>query len=103
MPMVRCSYSISPGGGPGGSTKPRGSLCRLCVLPLHEVVDQLRRGVRHLDLEALDLVEEVVVEPDGRDCDAETGRRAVERLGDTGQDRAEAAGARRGHARERPD
>src|SRR6185436_6368848 len=43
---------------------------------LDEVVDQLRRGVRHLDVEALDLVEEVVVHPDRGHGDREAeGRR----------------------------
>src|SRR5436305_1532270 len=36
-------------------------------LVLDEVVDELRRGVRHLHLEAVDFVQEVVVQPDRRD------------------------------------
>src|SRR5215831_9187625 len=38
---------------------------------LDEVVDQLRRGVIHFDVEVLDAAGEVVVEPHGRDRDDE--------------------------------
>src|SRR5262249_32662255 len=41
----------------------------LSATPLDEVVEKLRSGVRHLDLEPIDLVHEVVVDPDGRDGD----------------------------------
>src|SRR6185436_721990 len=65
---------------------------------LDEVIDQLFRGVRHLDGEVLDLGGEVVVGPHRRDRDHQTEGRRDERLGDTGRDAREAAGrALRGH------
>src|SRR5262252_4694185 len=58
---------------------------------LDEVVDQLVRGVRHLDLEPLDVVHEDVEHPHGRDGHEEAESRRDERLGDTGRDRRDAA------------
>src|SRR5437763_2966672 len=43
-------------------------------LVLDEVVDQLRRRIRHLHLEAIDLVQEVVVHPDRRNGHEESER-----------------------------
>src|SRR5690349_19608797 len=68
---------------------------------LDQIVDQLLRGVGHLDGGEVDLGGEVVVEPHRRDRDdqAEGGR--DQRLGDTGRHRRErAAAARRRHAGE---
>src|SRR5436309_10917191 len=60
-------------------------------LVLDEVVDELRRGVRHLHLEAVHLVEEVVVQPDGRDGHEEAEGGGHERLGDPGRDGTQSA------------
>ena len=69
---------------------------------LDQVVDQLLRGVGHLDREVLDLGGEVVVGPHRRDRDHEAEGRGDQRLGDTGRDAGQAAGgALRGHAHER--
>src|SRR4029077_16710443 len=68
---------------------------------LDQVVDQLLRGVGHLDGEEVDLGREVVVQPDrwNRDDEAERGR--DQRLRDTRGDRGQrATAARRGHAGE---
>src|SRR5262249_46713761 len=70
---------------------------------LDEVVDQLRRGVVHFDVEVLDAAGQVVVEPDGRDGHDEAERRLDERFRDTGRDRAETAGAGCRDALERGD
>src|SRR6058998_1071852 len=51
---------------------------------LDQVVDQLLGGVGHLDGEKVDLGREIVVEPDGRDCDHEAEGGRDQRLGDTG-------------------
>src|SRR5947199_6737916 len=51
---------------------------------LDQVVDQLLRGVRHLDGEEVDLGREVVVEPDRRNGDDETERGRDQRFRDTG-------------------
>src|SRR5436309_13000147 len=68
---------------------------------LDEVVDQLLRGVGHLDREVLDLGREVVVGPYRRDRDHQTEGRRDERLGDTGRDARQAArGPLRRHADE---
>src|SRR5688500_3864215 len=72
-------------------------------LILHEVVDQLRRRIRHLDLKALDFVQEVVVEPDGRNRDEQSECGRAERFGDSCGDGTETAGAAHGHALERGD
>src|ERR1051325_494360 len=72
-------------------------------LVLDEVVDQLRRRVRHLHLEPVDLVEEVVVQPHRRDSHEEAERGRDERLGDAGRHGAETARAGEGHALERVD
>src|SRR2546430_1654479 len=68
---------------------------------LDQVVDQLLRGVRHLDGEEVDLGGEVVVEPYRGNGDDESERRGDQGLGDTGRHRGErAAAARRRHAGE---
>src|SRR5881394_291734 len=68
---------------------------------LDQVVDQLLRGVRHLDGEEVDLGGEVVVEPYRGNGDDESERRGNQGLGDTGRHRGErAAAARRRHAGE---
>src|SRR5271169_4310358 len=72
-------------------------------LALHEVIDELRGRIRHLDLEALDLVEEHVVEPHRRNGDEEAERGRDESFRDAGRHRTEAAGAGRGHAAEGVD
>src|SRR2546422_332730 len=51
---------------------------------LDQIVDQLLRGVRHLDGEEVDLGREVVVEPDCRNGDDETERGGNQRFRDTG-------------------
>src|SRR6185503_20119405 len=69
---------------------------------LDEVVDELLRGVGHLDREVLDLGGEVVVRPHRRNGDHEAEGRSDQRLGDTGGDAGQAArGALRRHAHER--
>src|SRR4051794_40896987 len=70
---------------------------------LDEVVDQLRRGVVHFDVEVLDAAGEVIVEPHRRNGDDEPKRRLDERFGNTGRDRAETARAGRRDALERGD
>src|ERR1700730_16939040 len=70
---------------------------------LHEEVDQLGGGVRHLDLQPLQLVGEVVEDPGCRDGDEETQGRGHQRLGDAGRHRADAARAGQRHAGEGPD
>src|SRR5262245_65359034 len=65
-----------------------GLLClgsMLAPLPLHEEVDHLGRGVRHLELQPLELAGEVVEHPGRRDGDAEAEGGGDERLGDTGR------------------
>src|SRR5713101_2143873 len=69
---------------------------------LDQVVDQLLRGVRHLDGEEVDLGREVVVEPHRRNGDDEPERRRDQRFRDTGGHGAERAAATgRRHAGER--
>src|SRR6266511_6359676 len=69
---------------------------------LDEVVDELLRGVGHLDREVLDLGGEVVVGPHRRNRDHEAEGRGDQGLGDTGRDAGQTAGgALRGHAHER--
>src|ERR1044071_5490762 len=68
---------------------------------LDEVVDELLRGVRHLDRQVLDLGGEVIVEPHRGDRHEEAERRGDEGLGDTARDAREAAGgAARAHGGE---
>src|SRR3954466_9339395 len=65
-----------------------GLLClgsMLAPLALHEEVDQLGRGVGHLDLQPLENVGEVVEHPGRRNGDAEAEGGGDERLGDTGR------------------
>src|SRR6185295_3900347 len=81
-------------------------LANLCIsspLSLHEEVDQLRGGVRHLDLQALDAAGEVVEHPGGRNRDEQAERGGDQRFGDTRGNRADAARAGGGHALERVD
>src|SRR5215211_603313 len=59
---------------------------------LDQVVDQLFRGVGHLDREVLDLGREVVVGPHRRDRNHEAEGGRDQRLGDTGRDARQAAG-----------
>src|SRR3989441_9101472 len=69
---------------------------------LDQIVDQLLRGVRHLDGEEVDLGREVVVEPHRRNGDDEPERRRDQRFRDTGGHGAERAAATgRRHAGER--
>ena len=77
--------------------------CPRARFVLDEVVDQLRRRIRHLDLEALDLVQEVVVHPHRRHGHEEAEGRRGQRLGDPGRHRAESARAGEGHPAERVD
>src|SRR6185295_17650370 len=72
-------------------------------LLLHEEVDQLRGGVRHLDLQALDPAGEVVEHPGGRDGHEEAERGGDERFRDTGGHGGDTARARGRHAAERVD
>src|SRR3989440_6565497 len=66
---------------------------------LDQIVDQLFRGVRHLDGEKVDLGGEVVVEPDRRNGDDETERGGDQGLRDPGRHGAERTAApRRCHA-----
>src|SRR5690349_11172246 len=68
---------------------------------LNQVVDQLLRGVGHLDGEKVDLRGEVVVQPYRRNGDDEAERGGDQCLGDTGGHRRERAAAARGrHAGE---
>src|SRR2546426_5556783 len=72
-------------------------------LTLQEEIDQLRRGVGHLDPEEVDLSREIVEHPDRRDGDAQADRGRDQRLGDTRRDRADPARAGGGHAGEGVD
>src|SRR5262252_6265813 len=71
--------------------------------PFDEVVDELVRGVRHLDLEPLDVVHEDVEHPHRRDGHEEAEGRRNEGFGDTGRNRRDTARPRLGHAAERVD
>src|SRR2546427_1282456 len=85
------------GGGPAARA-PRG----LRAL-LDEVVEQLRAGVVHLDVEALDLAREIVVCPHRRHRHEQPEGGGDERLRDPGRDGRDAARAGQGHAREGVD
>src|SRR5579864_63597 len=61
----------------------------------NEEVDELRRGVVHLDVEVLDARRQVVVNPDRRNRDDEAERGLDERFRNTDRDRAEAGRAGR--------
>src|SRR5438128_6232604 len=76
---------------------------RLLRALLDEVVEQLRAGVVHLDVEALDLAREVVVRPHRRHRHEQAEGGGDERLRDTGRDGGDAARAGEGHAREGVD
>src|SRR5688572_13358406 len=81
-----------------------GSSCRPGdALLLDEEVDQLRRGVGHLHLQALEHVGEVVEHPGRGNGHAEAEGGGDEGLGDTGRDRADAARTRERHAAEGVD
>src|SRR5215510_2637109 len=77
------------------------TLCMRRLVLLQEEVHELRGGVGHLDLEALEPGREVVERHDRGDRDEEPERGRDQRLGDSGGDRADAAGAGGRHARER--
>ena len=70
---------------------------------LDEVVDELRRGVVHLDVEVLEAARQVVVEPHRRDGDEQAERGLDERFRDTGRHGADAARAGGRDADERVD
>src|SRR5262245_54005082 len=72
-------------------------------LLLDEEVDQLRRGVGHLHLEALEDIGEVVEQPRGRNGHAETEGGGDEGPGNTLRHRTDTARARQRHALERVD
>src|SRR6187401_1791048 len=81
----------------------KGPAERLSLALLDELVEQLRAGVVHLDVEVLDLAVEVVEGPHRRHRDEEPEGRGDERLGDTGRDRLDAARPGERHAREGVD
>src|SRR5688572_8582976 len=81
----------------------RGASLDRARLVLDEVVDQLRRRVRHLHLETLDLAHEVVVHPHRGDGDEQPERGRCQGLGDPGRHGAETAGTGEGHASESVD
>src|SRR5512140_3284171 len=86
--MGMCSFvrfgSAAPGRDPHGP-RPRGATgWRLGAL-LDEVVEQLRAGVVHLDVEALDLAVEVVERPHRGDGHEQAERGRDQGLGDTGR------------------
>ncbi len=91
--------SLSRAGSASRPCQPRQASCSL----LDEVVDQLGRGVVHLDVEVLDAAGQVVVEPHGRDGHDQSERRLDERFGNTGRHRADAARPRGGDTLERRD
>src|ERR1700704_4791185 len=70
---------------------------------LDEVVDELRRGVVHLHVEALDAAGQVVVEPDRRNRDDQTERGLDERFRNTHRDGADAGRPAGADALERVD
>src|SRR5215470_10152929 len=76
-------------------------LWNLCVLD--EVVDELRRGVVHLDVEVLNARRQVVVDPDGRDGDDEAERGLDERFRNTDRDSAQSGRTAGADALERVD
>src|ERR1039458_4815519 len=69
-------------------------------LALHEVIDELGGRIRHLDLEALDLVEEYRLQRHRRNGDEEAQGGRDESFRDAGRHRAETAGPGRRHAAE---
>src|SRR5512140_1540545 len=83
-------------------SRPHAGTARLRAL-LDEVVEQLRAGVVHLDVEALDLPVEIVEGPHRGDGHEQAERRRDQGLGDTGGDRRDTARARERHAREGVD
>src|SRR5208283_26464 len=75
-----------------GHSYPSSGLLLRCAAAQNEVVDQLHRGVVHLDVESFHFVGEVVVGPHGRDGDEQTERGGDERFGDTAGDSRQAGG-----------
>src|SRR5687768_16560396 len=82
--------------GPARDARRDAACSRLGAL-LDEVVEQLRAGVVHLHVEALDLPREVVVRPDGGNGDEEPESRGDQRFGDAGGDGGDAARSGEGH------
>src|ERR1051325_1239599 len=80
-PPLAPPRSIAIGKSPNGDWRLR----RL----LDEVVDQLRRGVVHFDVEVLDPTGQVVVEPDRWNRDDEAQGGLDERFSNTGRHRAD--------------
>src|SRR4029453_5944361 len=70
---------------------------------LDEIVDQLRRGVVHFDVEVLDPAGQVVVEPHRRDRDDQPERGLDQRFRDADRHRADAGRAAGADALERVD
>src|SRR4249920_1457636 len=66
-----------------------------CLRRLEENVDELGRGLIHLDLEALEQPREVVEGDDGRNRYEDAQRGRDQGLGDAARDRGHPAGARR--------
>src|SRR5207249_2430691 len=66
-----------------------------------EVVDELHRGVVHLDVEGFHFVGEVVVSPDGRDGHEEAEGGGDERFGDAAGNSRQTGGLVRGDALKR--
>src|SRR5437870_4937363 len=95
---IAMANSLRAAAGRPAAVRPRG----LRAL-LDEVVEQLRAGVVHLHVEALDLAREVVVRPHRRHRHEQAEGGGDERLGDAGRDGGDAARAGEGHARERVD
>src|SRR3954447_20730506 len=83
---------------PGSEIGLRFFLGSIFLLLLHEKVDQLGGGVRHLHLEPLELVLEEVEHPGGRNGHEQTESRGDEGFRDTGGDGADATRAGEGHA-----
>src|SRR5207244_7532076 len=95
---IAMANSLRAAAGRPAAVRPRG----LRAL-LDEVVEQLRAGVVHLHVEALDLAREVVVRPHRRHRHEQAEGGGDERLRDTGRDGGDAARAGEGHAREGVD
>src|SRR5690349_10468021 len=68
---------------------------------LQEIIDQLRRGVIHLDVKSLDLVGEIVEHHDGRNRHEQSDGGGDQRLRDTAGDCAETGGVLRRDLAER--
>src|SRR5579871_113801 len=70
---------------------------------LQEVVDQLRAGVTHLNVEGFNLVGEIVEGPDGGESDEQTDSGGHEGFRNTARDSAETGGLFGGDSLERVD